>query len=108
MGALRNMNSKATEIVDAKFKELLLSGNWEKCRYNDNGNGTVSYNMIEYATKSSQYCKAVQNKLVEKGYKYGLWQNLRNQKYLDDVKSVVDGLTAEEVDSSERFRTMFD
>ncbi len=106
MSRLTNMNKGASEVVDKKFTSLLLEGNWKECEYKKTEFGH-SYSMIAYATKRAQYCKAVQNKLVEKGYEYGLWQNLRNQKYMDVVNDVVQALTVEEVDNSERFQTMW-
>ena len=104
---LTNMNNKASEIVDSKFKSLLLAGNWEKCNYQKT-EFSQSYNMIEYATTRARYCKAIQNKLVTKGYEYGLWQNARNKDYLNAVQGVVDKVTVEDVDKSDRFKTMFD
>jgi len=106
MGALKNMNRKAEDIVDNKFKNLLLKGNWPEVQYRKHSCGS-SFNLIEYSTVRSRFVKSVHDRLVKKGIEYGLWQNARNKNYLDAVKDIVDRLTPDQVNNSDRFKTIW-
>ena len=107
MTAQRNMNSKAREIAQNKFKDMMRNGAFPKVQYKD-GNGFQSYSMIEYSTTWARFCKVVQNELVAKGIEFGLWQNARNQSYLNTVKEVCDGITEDKVNASEeKFQTIW-
>ena len=106
--ALKSMNKKATEILDKRFKVLLLEGNWPEVEYKRNEYGGASYMLIEYSSKRSQFSKAIHNKVVEAGYEHGLFQNARNEVYMTVVNTIIQGLTISDVENSDRFRTMFD
>lgn len=108
MSRLKNMNKKAVEILDKRFKELLVQGNWPEVEYKRVENGMVSYSMMAYGERRSQFCKAVHDKVVNAGYEFGLWENARNKGYIGAVTTSTEGLTIEEVNNSDRFRTMFD
>jgi len=107
MTQLKNMNKKATEIADKKFKSLLLDGNWKETEYKKTDFGE-SYSMFAYSEKRAQFMKAVNDLIINSGFEFGLWQNARNKNYLDAVSSVTAGITPEAVDSSGRFKTMWD
>ena len=106
--ALKSMNKKATEILDKRFKGLLLEGNWPEVEFKKTEYGGESFSMFAYAEKRSQFSKAIHNKVVEAGYEHGMFQNARNEVYMTVVNTIIQGLTISDVENSDRFRTMFD
>mgnify|MGYP003153666402 CR=1 FL=1 len=109
---LRNMNSRAYDIANTSFKNLLKGGAFPKIQYKESpgtyGGISTSYEMIEYSTIWGKYTKVIQNKLIAKGFEFGLWQNARNSKYIVAVEDATYSTTEQEVnESTERFKGIF-
>jgi len=103
-----NLNKKAREIAQTKFKDMLKAGACPELNYKS-GDGFESYNMIEYSTVWARFIKVAQLKLVELGFEYGFWENKRNQNYLNAVSKSVEGIKEEELNPKlERFSTIWD
>jgi hypothetical protein len=107
MGSLKRVNKVAKDIMDKKFTEFLLAGNWPEIQYHK-GVDTESFELIAYSAKHAQFSKAVHNRLVTAGYEYGVFQNKRDDKYRSTVQRIADALTISDVDASDKFKTMFD
>jgi len=107
MGSLKKVNSIADEILNKKFKELLLSGNWPEVEYHET-DGMHGFNLMKYTDKHSQFAKAIHAKVISAGYEFGIFQNKRDDKYRSTIKRIVDAITVAEVDASDRFKTMWD
>ena len=112
MGALRNMNKDARKIAKEKFEQLLDSGafpkvEWKKIK-DASGFTSTSYAMMEYSTVWATFTKVIQDRLIEKGFEFGLWQNARNKVYLAAVLAVTSGIEENQVNENNgRFTTMF-
>jgi len=106
MKSLTKLNKIAYAIMERKFKELLINGNFPEVEYKRIEGYSVSYNMIEYSTKWAQFTKAVHTKLKDK-FEFGIWQNARNLRYSDEVTKITESLTLDDINSSDRFQTMF-
>ena len=109
---LRKMNSGAYDIARTSFQNLLKSGAFPKIQYKESpgmfGGTNTSYAMIEYSTIWGKYTKVIQNKLIAKGFEFGLWQNARNSKYIEAVEDTTKSTTEQEVnESTERFKGIF-
>jgi len=102
---LKKINSIAYEILNRKFKDLLIKGEFPNVNYKQTDYGH-SYDMIAYSTVWAKYTKAVHTKLTD-SFEFGLWHNARNQTYRDEVHKISDALTVEEIENSDSFRTMF-
>lgn len=105
---LRNINKIVYNYAKAKFKEMLKAGAFPKIQYKYS-ECSESYAMMEYSTVWARFSKIVHNKLIERGYEYGIWQNSRNAKFTKDVDTVVSGVTEDLVNQQpDRFKTWCD
>jgi len=106
-GPLKKINKIANTVIDKKFEELLLSGNWPEIEYRKKADGCESFLLIEHATKRAQFAKAIHNVVVAAGFEHGIFENARNDKYVKALQGAADTLTVQDIDKSERFGTMF-
>ena len=104
---LRSVNRIANSAIDSTFKSLLLKGHWKEVGYEKFDSGE-RYNLIAYSTKRSQVAKVFHDKIVEKGFENGIFQNARNKAFQDAIDKISNEITVDEVEMSARFKTMWD
>lgn len=97
------------KVLETRFHELLAEPEFAKVNYHKDGKW-VSYNMVEYSVAWGTFAAVADKKVKESiDEELGIFTRKHSAKVLDELKAIVDSITAADVVASpQRFRSWFD
>jgi len=105
---MANINKHVHEYAKDKFEEMLLAGHFPEVQFKKE-RGCTSMMMMEYSLIWQKYTKLIHERMIQAGYGNGIWQNARSSKFVSDMTTVVNGVSAEDIkNSSSRFKGWMD